>query len=111
MTKKLLTIVALSLVAAVSFGLSAVYASEVTGTLSSSSVSTTGTSNTTSGSVSGSVTGGTVIAGNVGGGNSNSRSSGSSGSSGNSNPQVLGLSTDVPSGSYPGFPNTGRAAQ
>lgn len=104
---KTIAITMLSLIMALSFGVVATYASEITGTLSSSGV-LTGTTNTTSGSLSGSVSGGSVISGSVGGNNS-SGGGGSSGSSRNSLAQVLGASTDVPIGSYPGLPSTGRA--
>ncbi len=92
-------------------GLTPVYGSEITGTLSSG-VSGTGSTNTTGGSLSGSVSGGTVLAGNTtgntsggGGGSSSSGSSGSS-SSNVSDSEVLGATTEVPS--IPGLPNTGK---
>jgi hypothetical protein len=110
MATKIISITTLSLFALISLGLSPVYASEVTGTLSSGVSQSSDSSST--GSLSGSVVGGSTVTGTVSNSGSSGRSGGSNRSGGgNSGGEVLGASTDIPTttNTYPGLPDTGMS--
>ncbi len=105
MNKKIIAASVLSLFLLPILHIGAAKASEVTGTLSSNGVATSG--NATGGSLSGSVTGGSTSSGGGGGGTSSGGTHLSSGGGGGSLPagQVLGASIGP---TDPGFPSTGK---